>query len=78
MAFFRSISNAVSWCLIGCVRGYQKFLSPIFGQQCRFQPTCSEYYILAVKKHGPIRGSMKGAYRILRCNPYCKGGEDWP
>ena len=60
------------------VRIYQKTLSPFIGQQCRFYPTCSNYYILAVRKYGFCWGSLKGAWRILRCNPFCKGGEDFP
>ena len=60
------------------VRIYQWTLSPIIGRQCRFYPTCSNYYILAVRKYGFCWGSLKGAWRILRCNPFCKGGEDFP
>lgn len=69
---------AVSTVLIGCVRLYQIFLSPIFGRQCRFQPTCSHYYIGAVQKYGPVRGSLKGLWRICRCHPFCQGGFDPP
>ena len=72
------IRSAVSAVLIGCVRLYQIFLSPIFGRQCRFQPTCSHYYIGAVQKYGPVRGSLKGLWRICRCNPFCQGGFDPP
>ncbi len=73
--WLRSLTAAV---LIGCVRLYQFFLSPIFGRQCRFQPTCSHYYIGAVQKYGPLRGSLKGLWRICRCNPFCQGGIDPP
>ncbi|WP_254510711.1 membrane protein insertion efficiency factor YidD [Anatilimnocola floriformis] len=78
MIVLRWLREAVSAVLIGCVRLYQIFLSPIFGRQCRFQPTCSHYYIGAVQKYGPIRGSLKGAWRICRCNPFCQGGFDPP
>ena len=64
--------------LIGLVRIYQWTLSPIIGRQCRFQPTCSHYFIGAVKKYGAIRGSLKGIWRICRCNPFCRGGDDPP
>ncbi|WP_425619181.1 membrane protein insertion efficiency factor YidD [Anatilimnocola sp. NA78] len=74
----RLLRDALSAVLIGCVRLYQLILSPIFGRQCRFQPTCSHYYIGAVKKYGPVRGSLKGLWRICRCNPFCQGGEDPP
>jgi len=58
------------------VRGYQRFISPILPRCCRFQPTCSAYAIEAIQKKGLIRGSLKAAWRILRCNPFCKGGYD--
>ena len=64
--------------LIGGVRLYQIFLSPIFGRQCRFWPTCSQYFIDAVKKYGAVRGSIKGALRICRCHPWHPGGIDEP
>jgi putative membrane protein insertion efficiency factor len=64
--------------LIALVRFYQWTLSPIVGNQCRFQPTCSHYMIGAVRKHGAVKGSLKGLYRIARCNPYCQGGYDPP
>jgi len=64
--------------LIGMVRCYQFTLSPIFGRQCRFQPTCSHYMIGAVEKYGAWRGFWRGIWRILRCNPFCRGGFDPP
>ncbi len=64
--------------LIGLVRLYQIFLSPIFGRQCRFHPTCSAYFIQAVEKYGPLSGSLRGIWRICRCNPFNPGGEDPP
>ncbi|GEM_PF-667487 len=68
----------IGWLMIGLVRLYQIFLSPIFGRQCRFHPTCSHYFIGAVKKDGAVIGAIRGAYRILRCNPWCQGGWDPP
>jgi putative membrane protein insertion efficiency factor len=64
--------------IIALVRLYQLTLSPIFGRQCRFQPTCSHYMIGAVEKYGAVRGVLKGLWRIIRCNPLCKGGYDPP
>ena len=64
--------------LIGMVRLYQILLSPLIGQQCRFTPTCSNYFIGAVKKHGAIVGSLKGAWRIMKCHPFHPGGHDPP
>lgn len=63
---------------IGLVRFYQLGISPFLGNNCRFHPTCSEYFILAVRKYGAIRGSIKGALRILRCHPFHPGGVDYP
>jgi putative membrane protein insertion efficiency factor len=64
--------------LIAVVRLYQIFLSPIFGRQCRFYPTCSHYFIGSVRKYGAIRGSLRGVWRICRCNPWNPGGYDPP
>jgi putative membrane protein insertion efficiency factor len=64
--------------VIALVRLYQLTLSPIVGRQCRFQPTCSHYMIGAIEKYGVLRGVPKGLWRILRCNPLCKGGYDPP
>jgi putative membrane protein insertion efficiency factor len=64
--------------LIASVRCYQICLRPMLPALCRFQPSCSEYMILAVQKHGPLRGVCKGLWRICRCNPWCRGGYDPP
>lgn len=58
------------------VRLYQGALSPLVGGHCRYQPTCSRYFIEAVEKHGAARGTLKGFWRILRCHPFAKGGWD--
>ena len=60
------------------VRGYQWTLSPLLGQNCRFQPTCSTYFIGAVRKYGAVRGSWRGLCRICRCHPLHPGGHDPP
>ena len=62
--------------LILLVRLYQQTLSPLLGRQCRFVPTCSQYFIEAVRVRGPIRGTLAGLWRILRCNPLSRGGYD--
>ncbi|MDE0153897.1 MAG: membrane protein insertion efficiency factor YidD [Gammaproteobacteria bacterium] len=62
--------------LIGLLRAYQYLLSPFFGQHCRFTPTCSQYAIDALREHGPWRGSMLAARRVLRCHPWHPGGLD--
>jgi hypothetical protein len=64
--------------LVGVVRLYQIFLSPIFGRACRYDPTCSHYFIGAVRKYGAVRGSLRGIWRICRCHPFHRGGYDPP
>jgi len=64
--------------LIGCVRFYQLLISPLLGKNCRYEPSCSQYFILAVKKYGAIVGAWKGTLRILRCHPFHPGGYDPP
>ena len=76
--FFALVERAVAWVLVGLVRGYQWLLSPWLGPQCRFTPTCSEYFILAVRKHGPLSGAWRGIRRIARCHPFHPGGHDPP
>jgi len=75
---FQGIFRLPGYVLIFAVRQYQIFISPWLGQNCRFRPTCSSYFIEAVKKYGAIRGSLKGAWRICRCHPFCDGGYDPP
>jgi len=58
------------------IRGYQKFISPLFPPTCRFYPTCSEYFIQALEKYGIFKGSYLGIKRILRCHPWNPGGYD--
>jgi putative membrane protein insertion efficiency factor len=74
----RGLVALPSWLLIGVVRLYQLFLSPLVGQNCRFQPTCSRYFIGAVERYGAIRGSFRGIARICRCHPFHPGGYDPP
>ena len=78
MNFLRLVWRLPSLLLIFLVRIYQWTLSPIIGRQCRFQPTCSHYFIGAVEKYGAVLGSLKGIWRICRCNPFCRGGDDPP
>jgi len=62
--------------LIGLVRTYQLFLSPLFPSSCRFYPSCSEYMITAIRTYGPFVGTWKGVARLLRCHPFHPGGYD--
>ena len=70
------VSNFFKWILIKIVRGYQIFISPLLPKACRFYPTCSEYFIQAVGKYGPIKGTWMGIKRICRCHPGNPGGYD--
>ena len=64
--------------LIMLVRGYQFFVSPWLGPNCRYHPSCSQYMIAAVRKHGLWRGGWRGLARIARCHPWHPGGYDPP
>ena len=64
--------------LIGLARLYQATLSHLIGWHCRFQPTCSQYFIESIKKYGAVRGAARGLWRICRCNPWTPGGYDPP
>lgn len=74
----RGITSWPARFLIALVRGYQALLSPMFGGQCRFHPSCSEYFIQAVVKYGALGGTRRGLWRICRCHPLHPGGYDPP
>ncbi len=59
------------------IRVYQKFISPLFPPRCRYYPTCSNYALTAYKKHGFFKGTILSTWRILRCNPWSRGGVDY-
>lgn len=61
---------------IAFIKAYQIALSPFFGQQCRFTPTCSNYAVESIQRHGTFKGSMLAIKRILRCHPWHVGGHD--
>jgi uncharacterized protein len=62
--------------LVALLRGYQYVFRPMLGSNCRFYPSCSDYAMEAIKKHGAIRGSWLAAKRVARCHPYHPGGFD--
>ncbi|NJL40220.1 MAG: membrane protein insertion efficiency factor YidD [Leptolyngbyaceae cyanobacterium SM1_4_3] len=62
--------------LISLIRGYRLLISPLFPPTCRFQPTCSQYAIEAIARHGAVQGSWLATRRILRCHPFHSGGYD--
>ncbi len=63
-------------CLIKLIHGYQYFLSPWVGNQCRFYPTCSNYAIEAIERFGVCKGCWLTLKRLVRCQPFCQGGID--
>ena len=62
--------------LVFWVRAYQYLISPYTPSSCRFVPTCSEYAVEALKKHGPLKGTVLAAKRIARCHPWGESGHD--
>ena len=64
--------------LIAPIKIYRRGVSPILKPHCIYYPTCSEYFELAVRKYGILKGTAKGLYRVLRCNPFASGGYDPP
>lgn len=62
--------------LLALIRFYRAAISPLLGANCRFIPTCSAYAMQAIEKYGAWKGGLMALRRILRCNPFCKGGYD--
>ena len=74
---FKKIGKFINLILIGMVRIYRKYISPMKRMpSCRYIPTCSKYAIEALQKYGPLKGSYLAIRRILRCNHFHKGGYD--
>ena len=62
--------------LLGGIRFYQKYISPYKRTKCPYFPSCSQYGYEAIEKYGPVKGLILAIWRILRCNPFSKGGYD--
>lgn len=62
--------------LMGIIRGYQRYISPLTPPSCRFHPTCSHYTYEAIEKYGAVKGAWLGMKRIARCHPFHPGGFD--
>jgi len=73
---FKKIHFWVKKAFIFPIKLYKRFVSPILPDSCRFTPSCSTYAVSAIEKHGIVVGFFLAFYRILRCNPFCKGGYD--
>lgn len=76
--FWEGLAILPTAALIVAARCYQFFLSPLLGKNCRFQPTCSVYFVESVRKHGALLGAYRGVRRLLRCHPFHPGGYDPP
>lgn len=77
MKVLKGISKGINCFLIGGINFYKKFLSPLKRHGCcKYYPTCSSYALEALQKYGPLKGSYLAIKRIIRCNPFSKGGYD--
>lgn len=72
----RTIAAGPRWILVAVIRVYQWTISPLLGPRCKYYPSCSNYGLEAVRRHGAMRGFALGAWRVLRCNPWSYGGVD--
>ena len=70
------VSDALATMVIALVRAYQWAISPWLGPRCRFQPTCSEYAVGAIRRFGPLRGGWMALKRVIRCHPWGASGYD--
>jgi len=70
------LSQILKNVLIGAIRLYQKYISPLKPPSCRFYPSCSQYALDAIKKYGSIKGTFMSVRRILKCHPFNPGGYD--
>ena len=66
----------MKWLLVALLRGYRAVISPIYGEVCRYYPSCSAYALEAVQTHGSIKGSWLAVRRVGRCHPWAAGGVD--
>lgn len=66
----------MKYVLIGLLRAYRALISPLYGQVCRYHPSCSAYALEAVREHGSLRGSWLAVRRLARCHPWASGGYD--
>ena len=66
----------LAWWLTRLIRGYRRFISPLLGQNCRYNPTCSSYALESISRNGGIKGGWLGLKRVGRCHPFRDGGND--
>lgn len=75
-AWSLTLGRVLGWVLIGLIRFYQLVISPLTPPTCRFHPSCSAYALGSVRRHGPVKGFLLSSWRVLRCNPWNRGGID--
>ena len=73
---YKAIARVLAWPLLALVWLYRLVISPWLGNNCRYDPSCSEYALEALRKHGVFRGTWLAARRIGRCHPWCGSGYD--
>ncbi len=78
MKFLRFLWHLPALAVIGLVRLYQRFISPLTGPTCKFYPTCSAYAVKSLQTHGLIKGAMLSVARLVRCHPWQLGGINPP
>ncbi len=76
MKIMKIVKVIINGIFIIIIKGYKKLISPLFGNRCRFYPSCSEYALQSFKKYWFFKALFKSVWRILRCNPLSKGGFD--
>ncbi len=70
------MSSAARHVALAPIRAYQRLISPALPPRCKYHPTCSDYAVQAVESYGILRGAALAAWRVLRCNPFSRGGYD--
>ena len=68
------LADPFRWLIIGFLKVYRRLISPIYGDVCRYYPSCSAYALEAVERHGSVHGSWLAARRVCRCHPWAAGG----
>ncbi|GEL96133.1 membrane protein insertion efficiency factor YidD [Cellulomonas composti] len=72
----RSVARVPVWILLGALWVYQRLISPVTPPTCRYYPSCSQYAVVALRRHGFVRGGWLAARRLARCHPWSPGGVD--
>ncbi len=72
----RVVVRAPARFVVLMIRAYQRYLSPMRPPTCKYYPSCSQYAVIALQRHGLLRGTALAAWRLLRCNPWSRGGVD--